>query len=345
MGCPRLYFFLSLIWVLTVQPIDCQQEIPERIFNLPTSSSSLAPPEAEVIADAIEATPISESSEAVQQLEGTFCYYSAVLYYLISCYIDQKLQSHTSAHQSSARKGSESALVLNSTEAAQSTPSIKSVPDELFGRMVEPERKSLCWTCACLFHFSVVQAVPLAVCESVKVTVFSKLSGFPQKIVLFILQRLDRMRAFRRRSNVMKIPTFYAFPTTSQHISRQSAENCSVVILVCAIFGLIHCVGWSFAFPSTSEKILWRVCAIVITIVPVVAVALHLIASAFKLMKINTTVPWVYLVTLISLLFRLIILVYLLARLSLLGEAIIALRNLPPSAYEVVKWTVYLPHI
>lgn len=145
MGCPPdLYFFLSLIWVLTVQPIDCQQESPERIFNLPTSSSSLAPPEAEVTAGAIEVTPTSESSEAVQQLEGTFCYYSVVLYYLISCYIDQKLQSHASAHQSSACKGSESALVLNSTEAAQSTPSIKSVPDELLGRMVEPERKSLC---------------------------------------------------------------------------------------------------------------------------------------------------------------------------------------------------------
>jgi hypothetical protein len=143
----------------------------------------------------------------------------------------------------------------------------------------------------------------------------------------------------------MKIPTFYAFPTTPQHISRQSAENCSVVILVSAIFGLIHCIGWSFKFPSTPEKILWRVCAIIITIVPVVAVALHLIASAFKLMKINTTVPWVYLVTLISLLFRLIILVYLLARLSLLGEAIFALRKLPQSAYVVVKWTAYLPHI
>ncbi|KDR77510.1 hypothetical protein GALMADRAFT_65626 [Galerina marginata CBS 339.88] len=130
-----------------------------------------------------------------------------------------------------------------------------------------------------------------------------------------------------RMSNPMKMPTFYAFPTTSQHISRQSVENCAVVILVSAIFGLIHCIGWSFAFPSIPERILWRVCAIIITVVPIIAV------------------PWVYLVAGLSLLFRLIILVYLLARLALLGEAFVALRGLPPSAYDVVKWTAYLPHI
>jgi len=181
--------------------------------------------------------------------------------------------------------------------------------------------------------------------ESERFTAFPKVFGFPKKVVLLILRRLDRMRAFRTRSSKMKTPTFYAFPTRSKHISRQSAVNCSVVVLVSAIFGLIHCVGWSFTFPSILERTLWRVCAITITIVPVVAVGLHLVASAFKLFKIHNTVPWVYLVRGLSLLFRLIIVVYLFARLALIVEGLIALRHLPTSAYEVVKWTAYLPHI
>ena len=37
--------------------------------------------------------------------------------------------------------------------------------------------------------------------------------------------------------------------------------------------------------------------------------------------------------------------IYLLARIALLVEAFLSLRNLPPGAYSVVSWTDYLPHI
>jgi hypothetical protein len=37
------------------------------------------------------------------------------------------------------------------------------------------------------------------------------------------------------------------------------------VILVTMVFGGIHCVAWSFAFPSPTEQLLWRISSIAIT--------------------------------------------------------------------------------
>ena len=33
-------------------------------------------------------------------------------------------------------------------------------------------------------------------------------------------------------------------------------------------FGGIHCIAWSFAFPSSTEQLLWRISSIAITGIP-----------------------------------------------------------------------------
>jgi len=43
-----------------------------------------------------------------------------------------------------------------------------------------------------------------------------------------------------------------------------------VVTGIASAFGGIHCIGWSFTFPSSAERTLWRVASISITSVPVV---------------------------------------------------------------------------
>ncbi|KIM46887.1 hypothetical protein M413DRAFT_422382 [Hebeloma cylindrosporum] len=242
---------------------NSEEEISEDKLTPPALNTSLAPPVPEAFVEVDTGAPlVSESSEGGHLPE------------------DQTLQPLAGAHQGSTQKDFESALVADSKDAVQSTSRITSViPDEL-EKVGKPEP-----------HESP------SVHENERFTALPKVLGFPKKIVLFILRRLDRMRAFRKRSNMLKTPTFYAFPTTSKHINRQSIVNCSVIIIVSAIFGLIHCGGWSFAFPSIPERTLWRVCAITITIVPIVAVGLHLVACAFKLFKIHKKVPWVYLVT------------------------------------------------
>jgi len=42
----------------------------------------------------------------------------------------------------------------------------------------------------------------------------------------------------------------------------------SVVLAVASGFGGIHCIGWSFAFPASTEQTLWHVSSIMITVVP-----------------------------------------------------------------------------
>ena len=40
------------------------------------------------------------------------------------------------------------------------------------------------------------------------------------------------------------------------------------LVLVALIFGGIHCIGWSFHFPSHAEQLLWRMSSIAITANP-----------------------------------------------------------------------------
>ena len=42
--------------------------------------------------------------------------------------------------------------------------------------------------------------------------------------------------------------------------------------VIATIFGAIHCVGWSFQFPSHPEQLLWRIASLSITCVPMVLV-------------------------------------------------------------------------
>src|SRR5262249_47743614 len=48
-------------------------------------------------------------------------------------------------------------------------------------------------------------------------------------------------------------------------------------VLIAITFGAIHCVGWSFSFPSHTEQILWRISSISITSAPVVLLFLGMV--------------------------------------------------------------------
>ena len=49
-------------------------------------------------------------------------------------------------------------------------------------------------------------------------------------------------------------------------------SSVSGMILVTMVFGGIHCVAWSFAFPSSTEQLLWRISSIAITGIPLAVV-------------------------------------------------------------------------
>ena len=105
--------------------------------------------------------------------------------------------------------------------------------------------------------------------------------------------------------------------------------------VIATIFGGIHCVAWSFQFPSYAEQLLWRIASLSITCVPMVMVF------------IDRSPDWLQNVLdlPVIILFFVSPVLYVLSRVALLVIAFMSLRSLPPGAYETVHWTTFIPHV
>ena len=134
------------------------------------------------------------------------------------------------------------------------------------------------------------------------------------------------------RAGDMKIPTFYAESETDG----EAVAITFCIPIVGIVFGLIHCVGWSFNFPSSAEATLWQVSSAVLTVVaflsPLIIFFIAILRNAVQ----------EYFGLAVS---TIIILVYVVSRLFLIVEAFISLRHLTPGMLALVKWTSFLPHI
>lgn len=113
------------------------------------------------------------------------------------------------------------------------------------------------------------------------------------------------------------------------------------------IFGAIHCAAWNSHFPTSIERILWRVSSLYIALIP--APVVILIFTAEKLAdNFGLDVPgqdnfWFghgY-----RLLWMLLYSVYIVARAFLLLEPFLAMRSFSYGAYEDISWTDFLPHV
>ncbi|KAF8170575.1 hypothetical protein BJ912DRAFT_1047864 [Pholiota molesta] len=171
---------------------------------------------------------------------------------------------------------------------------------------------------------------------------------WPWQAIVTIFARLGDMAEFAGRSNTIKeneekVHPFYALNTSD----KESNRIVGAVSIIGIIFGGIHCAGWDFLFPTHAEEITWQVASVVVTGVPCLMVISVLSQSIFfqtetfclerffeDLKDVSTT---------IAIYFGLPI--YIVARLVLLTEAAIALRNLPPGALLEVQWTSFLPHV
>ncbi|KAF8325750.1 uncharacterized protein EI90DRAFT_3071613 [Cantharellus anzutake] len=96
------------------------------------------------------------------------------------------------------------------------------------------------------------------------------------------------------------------------------------------IFGGIHCLAWSFPFPTHKEMILWRVAAIYITVAPIVIMLGNLVAG--------------HVLATSGVVIVLILPVYVAARVILLVLTFSSLRSPPPDLYQTPSWSSFLPH-
>ncbi|KAK0475716.1 hypothetical protein IW261DRAFT_1567505 [Armillaria novae-zelandiae] len=156
------------------------------------------------------------------------------------------------------------------------------------------------------------------------------------------------------------------------------------VLYVGSLFGAIHCAAWSFSFPSYAEKVLWRTSSLAIilglftgisqfrlslpersaTIPPLVASRLQWAQRVFEQSRISTftnrfIIPrnlsrytmlgnsFYHAVNNFGSVFWpvLAIMIYIIARVTLIVLVLLQLRSLPPSALCTVNWTTFIPHI
>ena len=155
------------------------------------------------------------------------------------------------------------------------------------------------------------------------------------------------------------------------------ATDVAIVLFMITLYGGIHMIGWNFIFPSGIEKILWRVSGLLILCTTTVFCLWELgrgIRKAWQLLRSNkhkiTPTSVFYVFTnqvekiagsnewsvsserfddLIDTVGRVSVIVllgvlYVLARLYVIGEALASLRALPEKAYQDVDWTKFIPH-
>ncbi|KAF9045088.1 hypothetical protein BJ165DRAFT_1528005 [Panaeolus papilionaceus] len=157
-----------------------------------------------------------------------------------------------------------------------------------------------------------------------------------------------------------KLPMLYAPP-----ISARSTNLMLLITTICAtVFGGMHLIAWSFKFPTPIEKLLWRISATALTALPIIYFTYHVShrmldpyrdwirnrhneeSRPFKRFTFGVLV-WLDragLALVWSTLFLLGIPLYSLARLYVLVEAFIALRDLTPGVFLAVNWMKFVPH-
>lgn len=138
------------------------------------------------------------------------------------------------------------------------------------------------------------------------------------------------------------------------HPSKSEKYSLALCGLAGSLFGVIHCIAWHFQFPTTAEKVMWRVASILVTAAPLLWYSI--VSAIVMLLKKKTTSEisgasrWV--IVLLGSLIRYIgmalvpvlLYSYFLARLLLVIESFVSLRSLSPEAFQVVAWTTFIPH-
>lgn len=138
-----------------------------------------------------------------------------------------------------------------------------------------------------------------------------------------------------------RVPTFHAGEVTPT----ESFAMGFISSTLATIFGGIHCIAWSFSFPTLVERTIWRTASLAITSIPFIMLALFFLLNFghshnLKMSSVGQVVRlFADLATFI------VVMIYVIFRLILLVQAFLALRALSPGAYDAIQWTHFVPHL
>ena len=131
------------------------------------------------------------------------------------------------------------------------------------------------------------------------------------------------------------VPTFWAGLPDRHGMDVANADI--IALFVAMAFGAVHCIAWSYIFPSHAELFMWRASAIAIIAIP----AGLLVGLAILQSDISKSVG-------LSILYGFSFIgapVYICARAILLVLSFITLKSLSYQVYQTVQWTDFIPHI
>ena len=135
-------------------------------------------------------------------------------------------------------------------------------------------------------------------------------------------------------------PYFNYMPRYPEHLYYVAA----VIIGFCAsLFGAIHCLSWSSPFPTSLAMNIWRICSIYLTFSPLI-LAIPPGGSLLRGDHWLKGVPyWLYLLVAPS--GSLAVMLYFIARITLIAVALWGLFNIPASGHTSIGWSDFIPHI
>ncbi|PPQ93748.1 hypothetical protein CVT25_008128, partial [Psilocybe cyanescens] len=151
-----------------------------------------------------------------------------------------------------------------------------------------------------------------------------------------------------------RVPTFYAPPVKNDSMCAMPG------IVVAIVFGGIHCIAWSYDFPTVIEKWAWRVSAVLVSGIPLSVCFLSVLAIPIfisdgdwdrdrdrdvRALKERSAVLAKFTLITIVRISYLLTLFYIPARGVLLILPLTGLRTQPAGAYIDLNWTAYLPYV
>lgn len=105
-------------------------------------------------------------------------------------------------------------------------------------------------------------------------------------------------------------------------------------LFACA-FGAIHCLAWNSPFPTSKERLAWRICSVTTTALPALVALLlppALMIEGDRMENLSVAS------------FVLVAVLYIIGRATIIVLAFMTLRALPADAFQTVKWSNYLQH-
>ncbi|TFK59235.1 hypothetical protein BDN72DRAFT_781013 [Pluteus cervinus] len=141
-----------------------------------------------------------------------------------------------------------------------------------------------------------------------------------------VLPIQDMFQCEQIEKGARHVPMFYGYDIEVKYLLRIRLMSC----LIGMIFAGIHFIAWNSHFPTHVELVLWRSSSLIVLVIP-------FLVGLFGIFLVFKAIRWA--------LYVLGPILYILARISLIIQAFISLRDLQPTVFQNVAWTSYIPHL